>query len=93
MPTTSEVLYSSSNGDQWKLVRDTGTGQIFVRHQPNEASGGRTTETDVCEFLNIDGAGPEFLALRRMLAERSRSVRAEIDLSTACSDTTSDEES
>jgi hypothetical protein len=82
MPTISKLLYSSSNGDQWSLVRDTGTGQMFVRHQPNEASGGLTTDTGVCEFIKRDGAGPEFLALRRILAERSETVRAETDIGT-----------
>jgi hypothetical protein len=70
----------------------TGAGQLFVRHQPNEASGGRTTDIGVCEFLRVDGPGPEFVALRRILAERSASVRAETDPGTVNSDSAPDGE-
>ena len=49
------------------LIRDTGTGRLSVRHEPNSSSGGRVTETDVDEFLSIAGPGPEFVALRRLL--------------------------
>ncbi|MGC1412760.1 MAG: hypothetical protein WA864_27910 [Acetobacteraceae bacterium] len=60
-------IYRSSNGDRWSLVRDSASGHAFVRHEPNASSGGRTTDTDVDDFLSIDGAGPEFAALRRLL--------------------------
>jgi hypothetical protein len=42
-----EDLYSSPNGDRWRLMRDAPTGRMFVRHQPNLASGGRTSDTPV----------------------------------------------
>jgi hypothetical protein len=61
-------IYRSSNGDRWSLVRHTDTGRTFVRHEPNASSGGRATDTDVDDFLSIDGPGPEFAALRRVLA-------------------------
>jgi len=57
----------SSNGDRWSLVHDPDAGHAFVRHEPNASSGGRTTDTDVDDFLSIDGPGPEFAALRRLL--------------------------
>ena len=60
-------IYRSSNGDRWSLVRDSETGHAFVRHEPNASSGGRATDTDVDDFLSIDGHGPEFAALRRLL--------------------------
>jgi hypothetical protein len=62
-----EDVYRSSNGDRWKLVRDTDTGRAVVRHEPNQSSGGRITETDVEDFLSVNGSGPEFAALRRLL--------------------------
>jgi hypothetical protein len=43
-----------------------------VRHEPNLSSGGRTTDTDVEEFLNRTGSSPENLALRALLDEESR---------------------
>ncbi|MBR0664433.1 methylglyoxal synthase [Roseomonas hellenica] len=66
-------IYSSSNGDHWRLgiVR----GRMFVRHQPNAASGGTTTDTDVEQFLS-SGTGPEHQALRRMIEQRRRGTEA-----------------
>lgn len=61
-----------SNGDRWQLIRDTASGRSFVRHEPNLSSGGRTTDTDVEEFLNRTGSSPENLALRALLDEQSR---------------------
>jgi hypothetical protein len=63
----AENIYRSSNGDRWSLIRDTSTGRVFVRHEPNPSSGGRVTDTDVEEFLSVDGPGPEFAALRHIL--------------------------
>jgi hypothetical protein len=67
MAITMEDFYRSSNGDRWQLVRDTASGRSFVRHEPNPSSGGRTTATDVDEFLNRTGTSPEYLALRLLL--------------------------
>ena len=60
-------IYRSSNGDRWRLIRDTESGHAFVRHEPNPSSGGRTTDTDVADFLSTSGSGPEYAALRRLL--------------------------
>ena len=65
MAITTEDFYRSSNGDRWQLIRDTASGRAFVRHEPNLSSGGRTTDTDVEEFLNRTGTSPQNLALRR----------------------------
>jgi hypothetical protein len=64
----AENIYRSSNGDLWTLIRDSSTGRVTVRHEPNPSSGGRATDMDVEEFLSVDGPGPEFAALRRILA-------------------------
>ena len=66
--SNSMDIYRSSNGDRWRLVRDRETGRRLVRHEPNAASGGRVTETSLEEFLAVNGAGPEYDALRRMLS-------------------------
>ena len=68
MALPSENIYRCSNGDRWILIRDTSTGRVTVRHEPNPSSGGRVTDMDVEEFLSVDGPGPEFAALRRILA-------------------------
>lgn len=67
MTLSTENIYSSSNGDRWRLVRDSTNGRVFVRHEANPSSGGKVTETDVEEFLNVGGSGPEYTALRRIL--------------------------
>jgi hypothetical protein len=71
MTITAKDFYRSSNGDRWQLIRDTASGRSFVRHEPNLSSGGRTTDTDVEEFLNRTGSSPENLALRALLDKKS----------------------
>ena len=66
-PTTSTDIYRSSNGDRWRLISDAETGRRFVRHEPNRASGGQVTETPVEDFFAVDGPGPEYEALRRII--------------------------
>lgn len=65
-----EDIYSSPNGDRWRLFRDATTGNSHVRHEANPASGGYVTETEVKAFLEGGGVGPEHAALRRLLAGR-----------------------
>lgn len=68
MARATEEVHRSSNGDRWLLIRDPASGRRLVRHEPNASSGGRITETDVDAFLRVDGSGPEYAALRRLLA-------------------------
>jgi hypothetical protein len=72
MAITAKDFYRSSNGDRWQLVRDTASGRSFVRHEPNLSSGGRTTDTDVEEFLKRTGSSPENLSLRALLDQQTR---------------------
>jgi hypothetical protein len=67
MTEVVDDIYRSSNGDCWRLVRETSSGRQFVRHEPNPSSGGRMTDTDVDDFLSVHGSGPEYAALRRLL--------------------------
>jgi phage terminase Nu1 subunit (DNA packaging protein) len=61
-------LYNAPNGDRWTLCRDA-AGKLVVFHQPNEASGGQASETDVNLFLAVGGRGPEYQALTKALAD------------------------
>lgn len=61
-------IYASPNGDRWWLVRDE-TETLCVRHQPNAASGGAVSTTDVATFLASAGLGPEKQALMRMIGQ------------------------
>jgi hypothetical protein len=72
MAITTEDFYRSSNDDRWQLIRDTASGRSFVRHEPNLSSSGRTTNTDVNEFLDRTGTSPENLALRALLDKQTR---------------------
>jgi hypothetical protein len=44
VPSQERALYVSERGDGWSLVRDQEVGRIFVRHTPNLASGGQTSD-------------------------------------------------
>ena len=60
-----KLLYSSSNGDTWFLVEE--FGRIFVRHEPNRASGGRASVIELCDFLLQQPRGPQHEALHRLI--------------------------
>ena len=51
-------LYSSANGDRWSLARDPGSGRVFVRHEPDPSSGGRTSDIEVGAFLSRTRTAP-----------------------------------
>ncbi len=68
MPVTEREIYRSSNGDQWYLVQERGSDRGYVRHQPNRASGGQSSLTDVRDFL-AEGHGPQHEALLRLLGK------------------------
>jgi hypothetical protein len=67
MTVSISEIYRSSNGDRWQLIRTADPERTLVRHIPNPLSGGRTTDTAVGDFLSIDGPGPEYTALQRLL--------------------------
>ena len=58
-------LYSSSNGDEWRLVCDP-SGPPLVQHVPNRASGGPTTMLEVGAFL-MQGDHPQQRELLRLI--------------------------
>jgi hypothetical protein len=60
-------LYKSSNGDQWLLGRRVGEPAIFIRHEPNAASGGRPADFEVLEFL-AQHHGPQHEAFLKLIA-------------------------
>ena len=60
-------LYQSANGDRWCLARDSAVGQVFVRHEPNLASGGKMSDIDIGTFLRQGGQGPEKQELLRLI--------------------------
>jgi hypothetical protein len=59
MPAMNTDIYRSSNGDRWLLIHDDATGKYTVRHEPNLASGGQATETELDEFLARSGTSPQ----------------------------------
>jgi len=67
MTTRRRELYRSSNGDRWLLARDTESGEVFVRHEANPASGGQSTHIDIGTFLFQGGHGPEHQELLRLI--------------------------
>ncbi len=63
--TKVRKLYTSPNGDRWYLIRDT-SGEVFVRHEANLASGGNVAHIEVGAFLS-SGRGPEHQELLRLI--------------------------
>ena len=68
LPTAD--IYQSSNGDRWRLVRDTASGRDLVQHEANAASGGHTSVSSIGAFLETGGSGPEHAALRKLIGIR-----------------------
>ena len=71
--TSSESLYTSQNGDCWRLIRDAASGRQFVQHEANPSSGSQVTEMSVEDFLSRGGSGPEHAVLRRVLDRQAQS--------------------
>ena len=68
MALQSRELYRSApNGDRWSLVRESQSGRVFVEHEPNVSSGGKTSRIEVGDFLARGGHGPEHQALLRLI--------------------------
>lgn len=62
----ARALYSSSNGDRWYLVREPRSGRVFIKHEPNVASGGDMSLIEVAEFLT-QNHGPQHSELLRLI--------------------------
>jgi hypothetical protein len=60
-------LYSSPNGDRWLLAREPESGRVFVRHIPNEPSGGKTKDIEIGAFLCERSYGPQHMELLRLI--------------------------
>ena len=58
MTIQRKELYRSSNGDRWLLARDIESGEVFVRHEANLASGGQRTHIEIGAFLSKVGMDP-----------------------------------
>ncbi len=67
MSQVSRDLYRSANGDRWALVMDDANGRPQVLHEPNRASGGRTSRIEVGDFLTRDAHGPQHAELLRLI--------------------------
>ncbi|MGE8131601.1 hypothetical protein ACQKQD_32040 [Methylobacterium sp. NPDC080182] len=63
------MIYVSSNGDRWLLLRDPSDGRSFVRHEANVASGSHVTDIALTAFLAADRGGPEHQALWALIGE------------------------
>lgn len=67
MAVSVEDIYTSENGDSWRLIRNAVSGRTLVRHEANPSSGGQVTDMDGDEFLSRGGSGSEYAALRSLL--------------------------
>jgi len=67
MATQGRKLYTSSSGDSWYLCRGR-NGEVVVSHEPNVASGGKSSQIDLVTFLSKH-QGPEHQALMQLIGE------------------------
>ena len=58
-------LYSSPNSDRWYLIGAV-SGEVFIRHATNIASGGHVAHIEIGTFLN-SGQEPEHQELLRLI--------------------------
>jgi hypothetical protein len=66
MPVLELVFYTSSSGDQWLLNNQDDV--LSVRHQPNQASGGRGQLYELGAFLMLEQHSAQNQALRSLIA-------------------------
>ena len=66
MDVRTRELYQSTNGDRWYLACDSTAG-VFIRHEPNRASGGKMSNIEIGTFLGQPGQGPEKQELLRLI--------------------------
>ena len=66
MDVRTRELYQSANGDRWYLACDSATG-VFIRHEPNRASGGKISNIEIGTFLSQPAQGPEKQELLRLI--------------------------
>ncbi|MGY3413483.1 hypothetical protein ACVWZV_009650 [Bradyrhizobium sp. GM5.1] len=64
---SERVIYESSNGDVWLLSRDSVSKMPVVKHRPNVSSGGRSSYTEIGNFLRNGANGPEHQALLHLI--------------------------
>jgi hypothetical protein len=64
--TTLRELYVSSNGDKWEITEDDDK-RLFIRHTPNEASGGRQRILTIGSLLAPEHSGPQQEALKKLI--------------------------
>lgn len=66
----TEVVYRSSNGDDWLVERNASGEVVMVIHRANPSSGGTETRRLVEDFLGRGGGGPEVAAVRAHLGKK-----------------------
>ena len=67
MTVQTRELYRNPNGDAWFLARNSDVDRVFIRHEPNRASGGRPNDTEIGVFLREGGQGSEKQELLRLI--------------------------
>lgn len=67
MASERREFYVSFSGDSWHFCHDKDFEAVVV-HEPNLASGGRSSLIDLGSFLKAENRGPEHQALRKLIA-------------------------
>jgi len=67
MSTNQRKIYVSENGDRWWLCEE--GGSVYVLHEANLSSGGKSTKIEIGDFLGTGKTGPEHQSLLRLIDE------------------------
>jgi hypothetical protein len=71
-PVRARALYESPNGDRWFIAHG-GDGRVFIRHEPNEPSGGEPANFGILEFM-AQQQGPQHEAFLSLVSQVLRAM-------------------
>jgi len=76
MPTMRMLIYASSSDDRWFLCRGEDVADVYVVHEPNAPSGGRSERVALGAFLARGVDSPEQRVLLGMIGAMVGSTHA-----------------
>lgn len=67
MTVMRTLIHASGNDDRWFLCHGDDAADVFVFHEPNGPSGGRSSRIELLDFLASGSGSPERRALLAMI--------------------------
>ena len=76
MATLRTLIHASANDDRWFLCHGDDVADVFVFHEPNAPSGGKSERITLAAFLARDAGSPQHQALLGMIGSLVASYQA-----------------